>query len=307
MPRISSAAKKYMSGVSRRLGVKAPSYKKKMYRKARPARFPSGKRTYLQSRSVARELRNTAETKIQALTQRIGIAPSPVEVAPLVGPAFFTNYCLGTAPAAWIGPDGAAAFNDLDGFQWPAGTGPDQRIGQYMYLKRTTLNLRVAMSAQSRHGPTKFRVIVYKEKRNQYNVAGGGNPCENLFIDQTGQTRGVNSLSAPGARALDFNTWLVNKRNYQVVKDFKFTLANETLLVQGAIEPGNANQTNRAEKLLKFSLGHYQKAKFGQGDVPEDQMYRYCVTVISMPMSNSVAPHNDYSTYVNGVVSCLDN
>lgn len=276
-------------------------------KKARPARFPSGKRTYVKSRAVARTLRSTAETKIQALTQKVAIAPKPVEVAPTTGPCYFTNYCLGTAPTAWVGPNGASAFENLNGFVWPSGTGPAERIGQYMYLKRTTMNLRIAMDAQSRSGPTKFRVIVYKEKRNQYNVTGGGNPCDNLFIDQSGTSVGVNTVSTPDARALEFNTWLINKRNYQVVKDFKFTLANETLSSLGSTEPYNVNQGNKSEKLLRFSLGHYQKAKFGQGNVPEDQMYRYCVTIISMPMSDSIAVHAAYKTYVNGVVSVLDN
>jgi len=122
MPRVSSAAKKYMAGVSRRLGVKAPSFRKKTFRKARPARFPSGKKTYLQSRSIARTLRSTAETKIQALTGKYAIDPRPVEVLPTSGPCYFTNYCLGTAPSGWNGPNGAAAFNNLDGFVWPSGT-----------------------------------------------------------------------------------------------------------------------------------------------------------------------------------------
>lgn len=276
-------------------------------RKARPSRFPSGKKTYTQTRTVARTLQNTAETKIQALTAKYAIEPSPVEVAPTTGPCFFTNYCLGTAPTGWNGPSGAAAFNDLEGFTWAPGTGSSNRIGQYLYLKRTTLNLRVAMDAQSRHGPVKFRVVVYKEKRNRYNTTANGNPCDDLFISQTGASVGVNTVSAVDARTLDFNTWLVNKRNYQVVKDFKFILANETLSAVGSTEPFNVNQHNSVEKMLQFSLGHYQKAKFDDSNTPQDQMYRYCVTIISMPVSDSVLPHSGYKTYVNGVVSCLDN
>ncbi len=274
---------------------------------ATPSRFPSGKRTYTQTRAVARVLKNTSETKIQALTPKFAIEPKPVEVAPTTGPCFFTNYCLGTAPQGWNGPTGVAAFESLNGFTWPSGTAPNQRIGQYMYLKRTTMNLRIAMDAQSRHGPCKFRVVVYKEKRNRYNTTANGNPCDDLFINQAGQSTGVNAVTDVNARALDFNTWLVNKRNYQVVKDIKFILANETLSVQGSTLPANVNQEYRSEKMLKFSLGHYQKAKFDDSNTPQDQMYRYCVSIISMPMSDSISPHDGYKTYVNGVVSVLDN
>lgn len=272
-----------------------------------PSRFPSGKKTYKQTRAVSKVLKNISETKIQALTAQNAIAPKPVEVAPTTGPIYFTNYCLGTAPSGWVGPSGTAAFNNLDGFAWPQGTGPAERIGQYMYLKKTTVNLRVAMNPQSRHGPVKFRVIVYKEKRNRYNTVANGNPCDDLFIDQSGTARGFNQVAPVNQRTMDFNTWLINRRNYQVVKDIKFTLANETLSALGSTDPFNVNQHNRAEKLIRLNLGHYQKAKFDLAGVPEDQMYRYCITIVSMPMSNSTVPHNDYSSFVNGVVSCVDN
>jgi len=276
--------------------------------RSRPSRFPSGKKTYTQTRSIAKVIQNMSETKIQALRVWSATPPLPVEVLPTSGPCYFTNYCLGTAPTGWNGPNGAAAFNNLNGFEWAPGTGANERVGQYMYLKKTTINLRVAMNASSRTGTTKFRVIVYKEKRNRYNTTANGNPCDDLFINQAGKSVGVNTAASVNARALDFNTWLVNKRNYQLVKDFKFVLAPETLSYQGGSDPRNVNQVSHAEKIMQFSLGHYQKAKFSTADnTPEDQMYRYCVSIISMPMSDSIAAHNSYKTYVNGVVSCVDN
>lgn len=122
------------------------------YRKARPSRFPSGKIQYKRSRALAKKQSLTGESKIQALTAKNKIAPAPLTVAPLLGPVYFTNYCLGTAPAAWVGPTGGTNFNDLNGFVWPNGTAFNQRIGRYMYLKRTTLQLRVEMNQISRHG-----------------------------------------------------------------------------------------------------------------------------------------------------------
>ncbi|AJP36453.1 putative capsid protein [Avon-Heathcote Estuary associated circular virus 22] len=288
-------------------GRKATTPAKRRTAKALPSRFPSGRKTYRQTRAVTRVLKNISETKIQALTPQNAITPSPVEVAPTLGPVFFTNFCLGTAPSAWVGPSGSAAFNNLNGFVWPLGSGAAQRNGQYIYLKKTALNLRVAMNASSRHGPCKFRVVVYKERRNLYNVSGGGNPCDNLFISQTGDSVGFNTISPVAQRTMDFNTWLVNKRNYQVVKDMKFVLAPETLSALGSTDPFNVNKGYTSSRDIRLSLGHFQKAKFGDDNTPEDQMYRYCISVISMPMSSSEAPHSDYKTYVNGVVSCIDN
>lgn len=273
---------------------------------ATPARFPGNYKTYTQTRAVASILKNISETKIQALTPQNNVAPIAQDAGGS-GPVFFTAYTLGTAPSAWTGPSGAAAFNNLDGFVWPQGTGPADRNGQYLYLKRTTVNLRVAMNPQSRHGPVKFRLVVFKELRNRYNTTANGNPCDDLFIDQTGQVVGVNNSAPLDQRVMNFNTWLVNKRNYKVVKDFKFILQNETLSALGSTDPFNQSQHYPVEKNIRLNLGHYQKTKFAAGNVPTDQMYRYGMMLISMPISNSTSPHNDYTTYVNGVVSAIDN
>jgi len=286
------------------------SKSKKTYRSARtarPARFPSGKKTYEKSRSVSNLIKSISETKVKALTPANLVVPQAVEVAPTLGPCYFTNFCLGNAPAAWTGPSGGASFTDLGGFEWPLGPGAAERNGQYMYLKRTRMNLRLAMNAQSRVGAVKFRVVVYKEKRNRYNTAGNGNPNNDLFLDQSGNVVGVNTVATVNQRAIDFNTWLVNKRNYQVVHDSMCILAPETLSYQGGVDPRNISQSYPSEKMFNFNLGHYQKAKFGQDNLPEDQMYRYCMTIISMPMTSSVAPHDSFRTYVNGLVSTLDN
>jgi len=282
--------------------------KKVSWRTAKPSRFPSGKQNYIQTRKVSKMIENISETKLQSLQEFNATAPKPIEVSPTTGPCYFTNYCLGTAPGAWVGPNGSAAFNNLEGFNWPQGTSAGQRVGRYLYLKRTTLQLRVSMQGISRTGNTKFRVIVYKEKRNRYNVSGGGNPCDDLFVDHEGKTQGVNNLAPTNARIMNFSTWLVNKRNYDIVKDFKFTLSPEQQFVSGSTEPSNLNQgIFKSEKLMQFKLGHYQKAEFDAAGDPTDSLYRYCVTIISMPTTNTTVGHNDYVSDVRGTVSVVDN
>ena len=95
-----------------------------------------------------------------------------------------------------MGPAGTQAFINLDGFRWLQGTQSQNRIGKYIYLKRTTMNLQIQMDPLSRHGETKFRVIVYKSKRNAVIGTGGGNPMDNLIITQTGSTVGINNGSS---------------------------------------------------------------------------------------------------------------
>ncbi len=288
--------------------MKTRSTRKVQWRKARPSRFPSGKRRYVQTRSIAKQIQNISETKIKELERLDAIDPKPVEVLPTSGPVYFTNYCLGTAPADWKGPSNQPNFNNLGGFEWPQGTGANERVGRYLYLKRSTINMRFAMNPQSRHGPVKFRVIVYKEKRNRYNTAANGNPNEDLFIDHQGLTKGFNNVATLDARTMNFSTWLVNKRNYQVVKDFKFTLNPETISYQGGTDPRVVNQSMYpSEKNFTLSLGHYAKAEFDTTNTPTDMMYRYCMTIVSMPCNTSTQPHSDYKSYVRGTVSVVDN
>ncbi len=275
------------------------------YKTAKPARFPAGKTTYEKSRAQAKRNRLTGETKIQALTQINGALPSTMTVGG--GPVAFTNFCLGTAPGAWTGANGQPNFTDLNGFIWPNGTLSNQRIGRYMYLKRTTLQMRVSMNQLSRHGPVRFRLIVYKEMRNRYNTPGNGNPNTDLFIDHEGNDTGFNIVTANANQVQDMNTQLVNRRNYKVVKDFKFTLAPEQNQVQGQAIPFNVNQHNKSSKDITLKLGHYHKATFGQDNTPDDFKYRYCITLVSYPTSNSLDNHTGYSTSIRGTVSASDN
>ena len=223
----------------------------------------------MQTRTLAKVIQNLSETKLQRLTDRNQTKPSPVELAPLLGPCYYTNYILGESPSTYVGPAGTQAFINLDGFRWLQGTQSQNRIGKYIYLKRTTMNLQIQMDPLSRHGETKFRVIVYKSKRNAVIGTGGGNPMDNLFITHTGSTVGINNVAPIEARSMNFQTWLVNKRNYHIVKDFKFILAPQNIAAQGSTDPFTINQSNKpSEKNMTFSLGHYKKTDMSEDNTP---------------------------------------
>lgn len=272
--------------------------------KGRPVRFNSGKSSYVKSRKVSNMLSKNSELKINALQRYSQATPQPSVPLPGTGPIYFTNYCLGEAPSGWTG------FNDLEGFEFPAGTGPNQRIGKYMYLKKTTLHLKIAMNnLVNTATQLRFRVVVYKSKRNNVPGTAGGNPSLNLFIDDRGREFGVDNTLTNNEASMQYTTAIVNRKNYHVVKDTQFILTPQTCAVQGGsnvVSP--LSQAGPTERTMRFELGHYAKTSFDAGtSKPTDLNFQYCVSIIAMPVGNPTDRAADWFSAVRGTVSALDN
>jgi hypothetical protein len=272
------------------------------YSKARPTRFKSPK-NYLKSRVLSTVLNTVGETKLNALEVSNARTPDPQALPPAVGPVYQTNYCLGQVPVGYLN------FNALGGFEWALGTGPNDRIGKYMYLKKTTVNLKISLNDPGRGGQTRFRVLVYKSRRNntpgQYSIT----PGENLFLNEVGLPFGTDTSVNANDATMKFQTAIVNKRNYQVVRDFQFVLTPSSVTVQGGsnlVSP--LSQGTLSEKHLRFQLGHYKKTSFNPNtDRPDDLNYQYLITILSFPVGSTTSQASAWTSSIRGTVSAGDN
>lgn len=270
------------------------------YVKARPTRFKSAS-SYAKSRMLSTVMNTIGETKLHALNPFNSHLPS--NMGALTDAVWQQNYIVGGSPS------GYSNFDALDGMTFPVGTGPNDRVGKYMYLKKTTVNLKVALTTPNRlSSPTRFRCVVYKAKRN--NTAGVYvvDPGLNLFIDDQGREFGTSSSIATSSQAMTFQTAIVNRKNYDVLRDFQFVLTPPVASVQGGsnlVTP--ISQTGLCEKMLRFQLGHYKKVSFNSTNEPSDLNYSYCISLFSMPVGSSTAATNNWSTSLRGTVSALDN
>lgn len=264
---------------------------------------------------LTKTMNNSVEQKIQTLSNIYQAKPLPQLVAPALGPLYYYNACLGDAPLTpapanaplWPGPNGQSNFNGLAGFQWPQGTGPTQRIGRYLYLKHTTMQMRLAMlNTVSNATPTQFRVIVYKAKRNAAAGTGGGNPNEDLFLNNEGRALGINNLGIVESKSFEYMNMLVNKRNYTIVSDTKCILQPSTIAVQGANPVGVISTAYPPEKTFSLKLTHNSKTAFSNFNAPLDLNYQYCVSVIAAPLGQVDTRADDWRISFRGTVSCMD-
>jgi len=293
-----------------------PFRKKASFRKKprfiRKARKPSAKRTTaLVKRVVHSELGKELELKVQALrpvNQDTPVAQATTGTASNI--VWYNQYVLGQGPTSWVGPAGSYNFVNLEGFTWPVGTSSDRRIGRYMNLKHTTMNLRIACdNLSSVSCPIRFRVIVYKQKRNGPALLTQSNPNDNLFLGTTGQELGLNNSYSGVAVSMEFMNMLTNKRKYEIHTDTQFILSPHTFSVQGGsniVSP--LSQGYPAEKNMLLRLPHNEKVSFnGTSEMPEDLNYQYCVTVLSMPYGNNTqVSARNWKTNVRGTVSVTD-
>ncbi len=285
-----------------------PSNVKKYSKK----RKTSAKRTTVskQIKDVVKSMNQISELKVQSLTNVYDSSPSPVQPLPLTGPLYYRNYCLGTPAANWLGPSGATGFTGLDGFQWQQGTAADRRIGKYLFLKHTTSQLRINCVSPTRYGTAlQFRVIVYRAKRNSPLGTAGGNPCDDLFINNSGREIGINNNATNASRSFEYMNMIVNKKNYMVVKDEKFILQPSVQQVNGGSNLVSAfSQTYPPEKTISMELKHNSKTAFSDTtNQPLDLNYQYCVSIISAPYGNATDNSSDWRSSIRGTISCLDN
>jgi len=260
-------------------------------------------------KELVKSVNATVENKIQKFNGVYVDSPKSQQPS-FTGPLYLYNACLGTGASTWLGPQGTPNFTDLQGFTWGQGVQSDQRIGRYLFLKHTTMNMRIGMNSVPKMVcPTQFRIVVFKAKRNAAFGSSGGNPNADLFLNNDGTAIGVNVASAVETRTFEFMNMLVNKRNYEVHTDKKIILQPSNVTVQGSASIVTPFSTKYPpEATFQFKLPHNTKAAFPPGNFgePLDLNYQYCVQVIAAPLGSTTAAADDWHISFRGTVSCVD-
>lgn len=145
----------------------------------------------------------------------------------------------------------------------PLGTNPTRVMdGQYLNLRRTTLNFSINMvtceptQGRSFNHPCQFRVIHVTSKRNKSPIGTSYSPINQLWLDEAGAAKGLQSLydqtiSTVGRiskqQAMKFP---INRKYFTVHSDFGFTLQNPML-------PNGFGAGPTVTQNTTFSLGNY--------------------------------------------------
>lgn len=271
-----------------------------LYRQKNPARFQAGWNAYKINQQVSRALNRVSELKLSPLIAYNNQASTPVALTNYAYTAFIGG---NSVPSAYSG-----TWHTLSGFDWSVGDQITERTGKYMYLKKTTLMARIEMknpAADIVEPPIRFRMVVFKHKRNADPTGLTKNPMTSLFIDTSGQDYGV--LTA-GKVSHDFSLGMLNKRHFVILRDTQFSLQHGDYANPLSGNPIISSGIYKNQRQFHLTFNHNKKTAFGTGAEPEDYDYRFGVLFIAMPSErNAGLSSADYDVSIRGATSALDN
>ena len=207
---------------------------------------------------------------------------------------------------SWYNPAGGAS-------NVPLGTNPTRIMdGQYINLRRTTINFSVNMAmvnatqARSFTNPCSFRVIHVSAKRDNSPAGIVYSPTNSLFLKEDGTPAGLFDLYDQSPALLSRISkqqamkYPINKQYFRVHSDFGFTLQNPS--ISTGLEDGStvdtiastsmtASQTFPVEKQFTISRnwGKQNKTIMVQDQtstdglwIPKDENYKDYIVILSV-------------------------
>lgn len=248
-------------------------------RRTRPSRLTGSTRKYRQKRMVANMISSIAESKFQGARQDCleTVAKPAGTVRPMSYIFVNTGADMSAAHAEYTTP--------LNLFQFVKGDANDERIGNYMYLKKSHLKFNIqclpidTTSASgldiSLNTPIDCRLMVVKANRKLNKLNKSPDPGGSLFIDTQNGEFGYDETS--GSINL-LMSQPINKRKWLVYKDYKFTLAPPTMSLTSENHNLWAPTRHPSKFQRSLDLPLYKKTHFEDAsNTPDDQDTQWLV------------------------------
>jgi len=260
---------------------------------------------------------NIAESKFQGV--RKDCLPTVAKPAGTARPMSYiflnTGIDMSAAHAEFATP--------LNLFQFPKGENNDERIGQYMYLKKSHLKISVVcnpiIAAESAsdlavNSPIDCRLMIVKANRKVSKLNFSPDPGNSLFIDT--QNSGFGFDETAGSINLLMQQ-PINKRQWLVYADRKFTLAPATVeVVSTATRSEYYAPTRHNHKYqMHIDLPMYKKTQFEDTtNTPDDQDTQWLIILQCVRQAHCYTPATggnlrpeNIVMEVLGTTSALDN
>lgn len=253
------------------------------------------------NRMITKRLNNITETKVDGL--QTYIAQPSAAANPIPGTANagqIVQFHLGptaTLPSSWTG-----SWQSLDGIPNSTGTGSQERVGDYIFMRKTTVNLCVDVVPDQAAGvpnaPWEFRVVVGKSNR-KYNPAGvAPDPNTRLLLTPSADARGFGTNTDERVIALS----PPNLREFTIISDRKFTL--EAQHTNGGALANNNTGHYGCSRTMQITLPHSKKVRFNSQGNPVNYDYHHFILVWARPIGGSSGSRWNVTT--NGSTSYTD-
>lgn len=268
---------------------KKSNYPKKSYRNL-PARMRVNKQRYFINKQIGSMLSKFSETKIIACKNQDQITPVAIQTG---AQAYFTAFNIGLNPTD-------SNFNPIGGIQITQGVDADNRVGDYVYLRKTHITLKVEMINANTVTPTQFRIIVFKGRRSNNPYFTSPSAQSTLFLQPDGLKAGH---ITSGLTGLDLMMLPLNKRDWVIKFDKRFTMQNYNQLSQSTAIYNHYP----CFKDFKMNLPYYAKTKYGgSNNLPIDLDYRWNIIIYSHNVSRETSSE-DFECTLRGTTTYQDN
>ncbi len=316
-----------MPSFTQRLKLKKPKRKSTMRRTAprkKLARTNFNKKRISMNSKIYKALRNYGETKLNPC---LNISPGASGEASgacvnrsLGGsaqPGFYWGACLSNRPTSWD-----TNIRQINGISVEQGTEHNQRIGDYIWLKKThcTFQLDMVPTQNANHGLIQFRLLVVKAREAVTPAGLVYAPQASLFIQNSGQSNGYLSVASgtPPNNVTPMNEFQVqnmpiNKRNWVVFRDQRFVLSSPQTV---ANEPAGVNDLYFSSKYptrknFVLNLNHFKKTKYQEiagvnQNYPLNYDPKYLVMIFAQPIGSNTRPAGNWQVNMTGVTSYTD-
>jgi len=250
-----------ISRFSRFKKTKAKATAKK-WKSSVPSRLRVSKSRYLVTKQVSKAMANYGENKFCGY--RLSCA-RPVAKPNGTQPLSYMFYNAGDLITS------LPEFSPMNLFSFPQGDTQYQRNGQYMYLRKSQITLEIQMlpitetepSAQAVQPEVDFRFMVVKANRKYDKIFKSKDPGNSLFLTPFNNEYGYDAV---GESVFENQNAIINKKNWLVSRDSKFSLAVPVLDYSST--PSTTNMVNNAysklptKKLIKLNIPVWKKTHF---------------------------------------------
>jgi len=314
-PRFRLARSSYKKSYSK--SAAASKIQKAWRARKKPSRLRVSNTRTAVTRAVNATLNNFSENKFCGYRSSCNKPDSkPIGTQPMSYMFFNTGQEITSLPE----------FNHMDLYKFPLGDHNYERHGQYMYLKKTSLTMEIQMLPETivNEVPTgyqpdvQFRFMVIKANRKFDKLYKTKNPGDSLFLTPFNNEYGYND---PVLNPFEYNNAIINKKNWLVYRDWKFSLSVPSLAyMPDPNEPAGILQNARSRlptrKVINISLPIWKKTHFkNDPDVPElnvpDNLDTQWLIIVQAtrgsPCASESTPPDNFRMNMFGTTTARDN
>lgn len=279
--------------MTRRVASKSVALRRPRFvrRRRYPARFANSKATYNLNRRVSAIMNKMSETKLLQTQPFNESTPTAIQTAAI---AYYWSGVMQSIPSGWD-----TSLHNLAGIVTTQGLGGFNRIGDYVYYKKTHLALQVDVNETSDFtAPVEFRFIIAKARQANTPAGVTDTPQTSLFLSNLGAPTGH---AVSGVNGADLMLQPLNKRDWVIHRDQKFTLTTPTT------GGGGMNFYYKSRKNLFVDLKYFAKTRVHPTtNQPEDLDAHYLVYLYASAIGKDRKADN-WEVSVRGTTSFTDN